>query len=50
MSEAEDEAEKLRIAEEKAQLAREGREIGLGWSHAARRLGAESRNSTERTG
>jgi hypothetical protein len=50
MSEAEDETEKKRIAEEKAELVKEGREIGLGWSHAARRLGAESRNSTERTG
>ena len=50
MSQAEDDAEKRVIVEEKAQLAREGREIGLGLSHAARRLGEASRNSTERTG
>ena len=50
MSTATDEAEKQALAAEKAKVAREGREIGLGWSHAARRLGAESRNSTERTG
>jgi DNA primase len=50
MGEAESEAEKQALAEEKATVAREGREIGVGWSHAARRLGSESRNSTERTG
>ena len=50
MREAGDEAGKQALAEEKARVVREGREIGLGWSHAARRLGAESRNSTERTG
>lgn len=50
MVEAESEAEKQALAEEKANVAREGREIGVGWSHAARRLGSESRNSTERMG
>ena len=50
MGEAESEAEKQALAEEKANVAREGREIGVGWSHAARRLGSESKNSTERTG
>ena len=50
MAEAGNEAEKQAVAEEKANVAREGREIGVGWSHAARRLGSESKNSTERTG
>jgi len=50
MREAESEAEKQALAEEKANVAREGREIGIGWSHAARRLGSEFRNSTKRTG
>ena len=50
MGEAESEDEKQALAEEKANVAREGREIGIGWSHAARRLGSESKNSTERTG
>ena len=53
MNAATDEAEKQALAVEKARVAREGREIGLGWSHAARRLAGprtlESRNSTERT-
>src|SRR5690606_34527507 len=38
MSAASDEAEKQALAAEKAKVAREGREIGLGWSHTARRL------------
>ena len=50
MGVATDEAEKQALAEEKAEAAREGREIGLGWSHAARRFGAESRNSTGKVG
>jgi DNA primase len=51
MSEAEGEQEKQALAEEKALMAQEGRDIGPGWSHAARRLAAESsRNSTERMG
>jgi hypothetical protein len=50
LSTATDDGERQALAEEKEKVAREGREIGLGWSHAARRLGAESRNSTERTG
>ncbi|MDE2773964.1 MAG: DNA primase [Gemmatimonadota bacterium] len=54
MSASTDEAEKQALAVEKARVAREAREIGLGWSHAARRLAdpqkRESRNSTERTG
>ena len=50
MAGAESEAEKQALAEEKASVAREGREIGVGWSHVARRLGSESRNSTERMG
>jgi replicative DNA helicase len=40
MGEAESEDEKQALAEEKAKVAREGREIGVGWSHAARRLGS----------
>ena len=47
MDDAQDEAEKKALLVEKAQVAREGRAIGLGWSHSARRLSAESRNSTE---
>ena len=50
MGVATDEAEKQALAEEKAEAAREGREIGLGWSHAARRFGAESWNSTGKVG
>jgi hypothetical protein len=46
MSVAVDDTEKQALAAEKAKVAREGREIGIGWSHAARRMGAESRNST----
>ena len=38
MGEALDDSEKQALAEEKASVAREGREIGLGWSHVARRL------------
>lgn len=49
IAEAEGEEEKQALAEEKARVAREGRDIAPGWSHAARRLAAESRNSTERT-
>ena len=54
MSAATDEADKQALAEEKAKVAREGREIGMGWASTARRLAgpasAQSRNSTERTG
>lgn len=54
LSSATDDAERRAIAEEKTKLAREAREIGVGWSHAARRLAApgtaQSRNSTEWTG
>jgi hypothetical protein len=47
IGEAEGEEEKQALAEEKALMAQEGRDIGPGWSHAARRLAAESsRNST----
>ena len=36
MNAATDESGRAALAEERAQLAREGREIGLGWSHARR--------------
>jgi hypothetical protein len=45
MGEAVGEEEKQALAEEKALMAQEGRDIGPGWSHAARRMAAESRNS-----
>ena len=50
IGEAQGEDEKQALAEEKALMAQEGRDIGPGWSHAARRLAAESRNSTQRMG
>ena len=54
LSSATDDHEKQALAAEKARVAREGREIGMGWAGTARRLagpaGTESRNSTERTG
>ncbi len=46
MSEAQDDVEKKALAEEKAVVAQELRDIAPGWSHAARRFAAESRNST----
>ncbi|MSR36935.1 MAG: DNA primase [Gemmatimonadetes bacterium] len=48
MGEAVGDEEKQALAEEKAMVAQEGRDIGPGWSHAARRMAAESRNSSTR--
>ena len=38
LSAATDDSERQALVEEKAKVVREGREIGVGWSHAARRL------------
>lgn len=54
LSASADEAEKQALAVEIAKVASEARQVGLGWSHTARRLAdqwtRETRNSTERTG